>query len=199
LNGGRGNDQLCGGFGDDELLGFGGNDVLFGEQGIDVLDGGSGVNELDEDGPGPCNMMLLPGLVSVFTEVAFPRNQTRDTNGNGIVDPGDQFELDMLVTAGSDGATNVSVGQFFEVLGPGGLVGGVGGNFGNLAPNETIRTLPNSSDACIPVLGNAVPGDEIFVEFNVTSNGETARFRAGPFVVGQITGGQTVQAVRIAN
>ena len=94
---------------------------------------------------------------------------------------------------------SVSFGQNFVVIGPGTRVGGVGGGFGDLAPNQTVRTTINGSDACISVALTAMPGDEIFVEFDVTSNGESGRFRAGPFVVGQITDQQTIQAIPIGN
>ena len=86
---------------------------------------------------------------------------------------------------------------FFTVNGPAERVGSVGRAFGRLAPNETRRTTAGRGDACISVFNFADPGDEIFVEFDVISNGRLARFRAGPFVAGQITGGQTVQPIRI--
>ena len=195
LTGGLGNDRLCGERGDDELFGNGDDDSLFGGEGVDLLDGGAGTNVLDQDSDG----CFIPGLAFMSTVVEFPRAQTRDTNNNGIADPGDIFELDMLFTAGPNGAQNVSFGRVFTITGPARQVGGVGGSFGNLGPNQTARTLANSSDACMSIDSNANAGDQIFVEFDVNAGGESARFRAGPFVVGQIMDGQTNRAVLVGN
>lgn len=119
--------------------------------------------------------------------VAFPRTETIDLNGNGIVDPGDQFELDFIFTNNTQNvATNVSFGTNVTVLGPGFQAGGVGAFVGNVPPGTTLRTN-DLDDACIAVDSTAVPGQQIFVDFDVTSDGQTRRFRVGPFIVGQTT------------
>ena len=191
--GGIGNDFLCGGRGADELRGGNGNDSLFGEEGVDVLLPGTGVDTLDQDSPGPCS---FTGLALISTEVVFPRAQTRDLNSNGIIDGGDQFELDFLITAGPNGATGVAIGQNFTVVGPARRVGIVGETYPSLAPDQMVRT-GSPADACIDVDDSANSGDEIFLLFDVTSDGQTGRFRVGPFVVGQITTGQANPAIRV--
>ena len=192
LFGGSGEDVLCGGDGNDELRGNSGDDELFGENGVDLLVGGGGSDIEDEDGPGPCSG-VIGGVSNVSTLVAFPRAQTIDANGNGIVDPGDTFELDVVFAAGASGATDVSFGGNFVVIGPGDQVGGVGEFVGDLMPNEVVTT-DAGSDACIAVDAAASPGDQIFVEFDVSADGQTSRFRSGPFIVGQITDGQGASA-----
>ncbi len=193
--GGIGNDFLCGGRGDDELRGGDGNDSVYGEAGVDVLLGGSGVDDLNQDDPGPC---ALNGLAVVSSEVVFPGTNGRDVNGNGIADPGDTFELDVIVTAGGNGATGVSFGQSWVTIGPARQAGFVGHNAGDLAPGQSAR-MNRGSDACMAINATASPGDQIFVEYNVRSDGVTARFRSGPFTIGQITDGQTGVATILAN
>lgn len=137
--------------------------------------------------PPPGVNMGVGNISQVAAIVAFPRTQTIDLNGNGIVDPGDQFELDFIFTNNTPNiATNVSFGQNASVIGPGFQVGFVGATVGNVGPGQVLRT-DDLDDACIAVNSNAQPGDQIFVEFDVSADGQTRRFRVGPFIVGQTT------------
>ena len=188
--GGLGSDFLCGGRGADELRGGDGNDSLFGEEGVDVVLGGTGVDVLDQDAPGPCS---FAGLAVVSSEVVFPGSNGRDNNSNGIADVGDTFELDVIVTAGGDGATGVAFGQNFVTIGPARRIGFVGAVFATVAPGQTVR-MDRGTDACVVIESTANVGDQIFVVYDVTSDGVTARFRSGPFIVGQISDGQTAAA-----
>jgi hypothetical protein len=195
MRGGLGSDFLCGGRGDDELRGGNGNDSLYGEEGVDVLLGGAGVDVLDQHTPGPC---ALSGLAVVSAQVVFPGANGRDNNNNGIANVGDTFELDVIVTAGGNGATGVSFGQNWVTIGPAAQVGGVGARFGDLAPGQTVR-MNRGTDACMRISSMASPGDQIFVEYDVTSDGVTARFRSGPYIVGQVSDGQTATATFIGS
>lgn len=191
--GGLGSDLLCGSRGDDELRGGDGNDSLYGEDGVDVLLAGPGVDDLVQDGLGPCT---LNGLTAIGSIVVFPGANGRDNNQNGIADPGDTFEIDVFVTAGGDGATGVRFGQNWTDIGPARQVGGVGTRSRTLTPGETYR-MDRGSDACMSINSSASPGDQIFVEYDVSANGVTARFRSGPFIVGQVADGQTAAATFI--
>jgi len=120
-----------------------------------------------------------------------------DTNGNGVIDAGEVFEVDFGFTNTSGQvATNVSFGLNSMVVGPATQIGAIGGIVGDVPPGQTIVTDSNQ-DACIQVSLTAQPGDQIFLQYEVTADGETATFEAGPFIVGQITSGQTVPVQRI--
>ena len=131
-------------------------------------------------------------ISSVACIVRFPgQDTTGDNNNNQVVDPDEGFEIDFQFTnTSTQTATNVSFGQNTTVQGPGIQAGGVGGTFGDLLPGQTARTN-TQTDACIEVNATAVAGDQIFVEFDVTADGQTRRFRCGPFIVGQIRDGDT--------
>ena len=84
------------------------------------------------------------------------------------------------------------------MTGPAISVGFFGGGIDDVGPLESETSVGEvTSDACIQVNSQAVPGDEIFVEYNVTADGETRRFMAGPFIVGQLMGNDKVPAVRL--
>lgn len=189
LFGGVGNDLLCGGGGADELRGGDGDDSLYGEDGVDVLLGGTGTDDLQQDVPGPCN---LPGLAMVSTRVFFfSSSPLRDLNSNGLADPGDIFRVEFQATAGANGATGVAIGQNITVIGQASLSTGGGGQaFGDLTPGQMVFTGGVNSDAFIQLFFGSFSGDEIFIEFDVTAEGVTQRYRSGPFVVGQVTNGQ---------
>ena len=147
----------------------------------------SGVVNLPPLPPPPAPSLGVGNISQVQAIVAFPRTQTIDLNNNGIVDPGDQFELDFIFTNNTPNiATNVTFGQNATVIGPGFQVGFVGATVGNVGPGTTLRT-DDLDDACIAVDPTAQPGQQIFVEFEVSSDGQTRRFRVGPFIVGQTT------------
>ena len=129
--------------------------------------------------------VAMTSSVAVFSPAGA---QTQDNNGNGFADPGDLFEVDFSFTAGPSGATGVSFGNNTTVIGPGAQVGGVGATVGDLMPGET-RTTDRNSDACIRIDATANPGDQIFLEYDVTADGQTRRFRTGPYIVGQIGNG----------
>jgi len=147
----------------------------------------------DSDGFFPRSATSVGGLTNVETQVAFPRTDGTDNNGNGFADPGDTFELDIVFTAGPGGASDISFSNF-AVTSPGVDVGFLFGNsIPTLAAGEELRTDP-FADACIEITSTAAPGDEIFVEFDVTADGTTTRFESGPFIVGQIQNDQILPA-----
>ncbi len=135
----------------------------------------------------PPPSMGVGNLSQINCILATPRPaQQIDVNGNGVIDPGDTFELDFqFVNNTANTAFNVSFGNSAVVIGNGTLVGAVGETVGNVPPFTTITSDPNSGDACVLVNPTAQPGNQIFIEFEVIADGVTRRFRCGPIIVGQ--------------
>lgn len=118
-----------------------------------------------------------------------------DLNGNGVIDAGETFEIDFgFANQTTNVATNVSFGFNATVVGPATQIGFVGGTLGDISPGTTFVTDSNQ-DACILVDAGAAPGSQIFLQYDVTADGQTQTFVSGPFIVGQITNGTTVQTV----
>ena len=181
ITGDSGADTLCGGTGPDELRGNSGSDAIYGEGGNDLLVGGAGVDDLNQDGPAPVVFQAQDNrlIASIFADTetgALPG----DADGN--IDPGDSFELGLDFLAGFDGASGVSFGENFEVIGPANLVSDsmVSFGFGDIMP-----CFAAFFDVEIEVSESANIGDEFFVEFDLTVDGETQRVQNGPFIVGQ--------------
>ncbi|QDT36713.1 hypothetical protein [Stratiformator vulcanicus] len=130
--------------------------------------------------------------VAVFP-IRTPGDPTGDANGNGVIDAGESFELDFgFRNNTAQTAQNVSFGlSTATVIGPATQVGLVGDVIGNVAPGQTIVT-DDLSDADILVNATAQPGDQIFFQYEVTADGQTQVFQAGPFIVGQIRNGVPV-------
>ena len=137
----------------------------------------------------------VAGITNVETQVAFPRTNGIDNNGNGFADPGDTFELDIVFTAGASGASDITFSNLAVTL-PGDSVGIFGATIPTLAAGEEFRTDP-FGDACIQIFSFAVPGDEIFIEFDVTADGTTTRFETGPFIVGEIQNDEILPAIEV--
>ncbi|MCA9069114.1 MAG: hypothetical protein KDA84_09340 [Planctomycetaceae bacterium] len=123
-----------------------------------------------------------------------------DLNSNGIIDPGDTPEvLVQLVNNSSQVAQNVSF-AFASIATPGQFarVAGVqGSTVGNVAPSSTGMTMGFAEDIDVVIDPSAPVGTQVFVEFEVTADGQTRRFRCGPLVVGQPPNGNFTQAVPI--
>ncbi len=111
---------------------------------------------------------------------------TFDANGNGIIDAGDTFELDVQFTASNVNSNGVTFGQNAATIGPAMIIFSAGAPVGTVPAGQTITTT-NLQDICVEVATTAQPGDQIFVNFDVTADGQTRRFRCGPFIVGQAT------------
>lgn len=135
------------------------------------------------------NIGLVTGTIIFPPRLA----QGGDVNNNGVIDPGDTFELDLRVTNTSTiTATNVSVGQNPTIIGSAANLelDITGENFGDIPPGESRQT-DQFSDLNIRVSPTAVAGQTFFVEFDLSADGQTSRVRLGPFVVGGIANGQT--------
>ena len=182
ITGDGGADILCGGAGPDELRGNTGADAIYGEGGEDLLVGGGGSDDLNQDGPAPVVFEAPENrlVASIFTDTitgALPGD------ADGTIDPGDTFELGLDFLAGFDGATGVSFGENFEVIGPASLV------VGSMQPTgfgDIEACFLANLDLEIEIDQSASAGDEIFIEFDLTIDGETHRVQNGPFVVGQV-------------
>ncbi len=109
-----------------------------------------------------------------------------DTNLNLIIDAGETFELDVILTNGSTEVANgvALASTASTVIGPASSVGDFGTIQSTVQPGTSVST---DSITDIEVLVNplATNGDLIFVQFSVDSNGQSRRFQCGPFIVGQ--------------
>lgn len=136
------------------------------------------------------------GNIGIITGTVFfpPRlAMGGDINMNGVIDPGDTFEVNVTVTnTAVITATNVSVGQNPTIIGSGATLENTlsGTAFGDIPPGES-RSTDQFSDFDIRVNPGATPGQSFFVEFDLTADGQTSRVRLGPFTVGNISNGQT--------
>jgi hypothetical protein len=139
-------------------------------------------------GPAP------PGGVGNITGVAFliqfPSRVPglpgpSDANGNGIIDPGEQFEIDVQFTNSTAAtANNVSFAFTPFVVPTGsGQAGSSGAAVGNVGPGQVVITnagndIDAAANATFPV------GGSFFVGFEVTADGQTRNFLAGPIIIG---------------
>lgn len=130
----------------------------------------------------------LPGVNGVDDDPANPGVP------NGIVDPGDEYEIQILFMAGSRTATGVAY------QGVGGATSVVTGNATEVAfvgstpvfvPAGTTVVANGLAEFQIAVNATAAVDDQIFVDFEVTADGQTGLFRCGPVIVGTSTNGQT--------
>lgn len=123
-----------------------------------------------------------------------------DLDSDGIIDPGDAPEvLVQFVNNSGQVAQNVSF-AFASIATPAQFarVAGVQGtNVGNVASSQTGMTMGFSEDIDVAIDANAPVGAQVFVEFEVNSDGQTRRFRCGPIVVGQPPNGTFQAAVPI--
>ena len=205
LNGGRGNDIICGGDDDDAIRGELDDDRLYGEGGIDLLIGGAGINTTDDDTTGPCGPIipvyrlprhLLAELRNFEFSIPDIHTTVVDSDNDGNGNPFDTFQLRITFTNGPTTATGVRFGQSFTTTGPAFKAGATGVVAGTVAPHQVVSTS-GSSNAFMILSYGATVGDQIFVEFDVTADGQTKRYRAGPFIVGEIDHGQREPATLV--
>ncbi|MCA9069115.1 MAG: hypothetical protein KDA84_09345 [Planctomycetaceae bacterium] len=127
-------------------------------------------------------------ITNVFCRLVLPTRVPSggDSNGNGVIDAGEIFELDVILANNSDvQATGVALAVTpSTITGPAVQIGDFGTVQSVVNPGESVST-DSISDICIQINSNANVGDQIFVQFSVDANGETRRFQCGPFIVGQ--------------
>ncbi|MEM1061063.1 MAG: hypothetical protein AAF532_06365 [Planctomycetota bacterium] len=145
----------------------------------------------------------VPILGAVATVVLPSRSDSflSDIFTAGVVDTGDTFELDITFTNNSTVTlANLSFGQnptdtgnvFVNIFLPDTTLGG---DLGDLAPGASVTTDSfNDIDATV---FSAVDGQSIFIEFDVSANGVTDRFRAGPIIVGTTVAGAQIPVVSV--
>ena len=133
-------------------------------------------------GPSPLPPVITP-LVGNLTEVNF-RIGAGSGGLDGILSAGETFTIDVQLVNGTAVASNqIAVGNVTSTSNLGAVVGGA-----NVVPVGTI--LPGQqTNINLPVGGtilvaaNAQPGDQFFVDFDVTADGQTRRFRV-PITIG---------------
>lgn len=123
------------------------------------------------------------GLVGNVSEVNF-RLGAGSGGIDGVIDAGETFTVDVeLVNNTSSTASTISAGNVSSSSNLGVVVGGANVvPVGTLLPGQrTNLNLPNQGTVAVPV--TAQPGDTFFVDFDVTADGQTRRFRV-PITVG---------------
>jgi hypothetical protein len=143
-------------------------------------------------GPGPGTPGGPPGTgngVGNLTQVNVAIANAGLNNPNGIIDPNESFTIVVQLVNGSTlsatgvTASNVTVTSNLALV----IGGGQTVNVGTLLAGQTTTVqLPGSGGlgGAISVLNNAPVGTIFFVDFDVTANGVTRRYRTGPIVVG---------------
>jgi hypothetical protein len=142
--------------------------------------------------------VYLPQFLPAGGETTLaPLGRTFDLNNNATVDAGDILQVNVeLVNNSSQVATNVSIGTTLSTTGAGQPLTAVfpgaavsGGNFPNIQPGlsggVTAGGAADIRDIDIIVNAGAAAGQQIFIQFDVSADGQTRRFQAGPIIVGQ--------------
>ena len=103
----------------------------------------------------------------------------------GVIDPGDGFfVIAQLVNGSSVIANNVTTSNVASTSGqvavpnPSEVV-----NFGSIPPGGSAQN--SIQTAAIGVSSSAQVGTTFFIDFDVTSDGQTRRFRSVPITIGQ--------------
>jgi hypothetical protein len=136
---------------------------------------------------------LVDRLAIQARVVTPPRQAIGTANGNGIVESGETFELDIIATNTTVvNIVGVGIGQNPTTSGTAGssTQGISGANFPNVAPGATVQT-DQSTDINVDVANTAAPGSTVFVTCDVTADGQTRRVTFGPIIVGTTTNGTT--------
>ena len=134
----------------------------------------------------PPGIPSTPGVVGNLTQVNFRFGL--GTGGlDGVIDAGESFTVDAQLVNGSGTPSvgivvgNVTTSSNLGVINP----AGAGANavpVGTLQPGQSNSVnLPSLGTVDVP--GTAQPGDTFFVDFDVTADGQTRRFRV-PVIVG---------------
>ncbi len=134
---------------------------------------------------------LVGNVTGVRCILRFPprAGMGMDQNGDGVLDAGDGFEIDIAFDNNTaDTATGVAIqgiaaSTMAMVQGPATQQGNVGSTPVNIAPGGAAVT-PAAESINLIVNAGAMAGDTIFVEFEVVADGQCARFECGPITVG---------------
>ncbi len=130
-----------------------------------------------------CAVRLRQGLVGLEPGV----NLVKDLNSNGIIESGDTAEVLIQVVNGSTvAAQNVSFGTNPGVIPAeaGQAVGQSGTVIGTVPAGGNAITQGNVEDIDIQFANVAIVGTQVFVQFDVSSDGQTRRFQCGPINTG---------------
>jgi len=150
-------------------------------------------NNLNSGGGGGGNQvgnLKVVQMVSYFTGIPRICASCLDNNSNGLVDPGDGFEIDFLLTNNSNTTATgisfanatVSTGWSFEF--------NTSAVLPDAPPGGTSRT-GDSTDLDLVIPGLTANGTSFTINADFTSDGDTQNLTFGPFVVGSISHNQT--------
>ena len=144
---------------------------------------GTPVNEGPDETP-------VGNISQVLTAVRFPSTRgvnTQDSNGNGVADGGESFEVDFIFR-NLTGVDSFTV-QVTTASATGPVVASfLGTTPVQVAPGLTVTTNANQG-VVVDISPLAATGDVIVLTFNVTADGETRTFTQN-YTVGAIANGQ---------
>jgi len=116
-------------------------------------------------------------------------NQCLDNNSNGVVDAGDGFEIDFLLTnVGTQVSTGISYSNA-QVSTGWAFAFNTDATLSDVPVGGTTRTT-NVSDLDLPVPAGTAGGTQFTITLDVTADGQTATLTFGPFTVGSISDAQ---------
>jgi hypothetical protein len=140
--------------------------------------------------------LVVGNLNNVQLVVRFPSTNPPDvdTNGNGVVDAGEIFELDVLMTnlSGSN-STGISYANA-TVSNAGSIYINNSANLPDAPSGGTTRT-DNATDMDILVDAGATAGTQFNVILDFTADGQTRTLTFGPFTVGSIADNQVINSI----
>ncbi len=140
---------------------------------------------------------LVGRLANVQLVVRFPGENpvTTDNNGNGFVDPGEDFELDVLMTnSTSETSTGIRYENAVMSGDPNRIRINTEAYLPDAPPGGTTRT-DNDTDMDPSFYVTDTPGTELFVTLDFTADGQTRTLTFGPFVVGAVHHDQVINVV----
>ncbi len=137
---------------------------------------------------------VLGNLTNIQLATRFPGvncSGCLDVNGDGFVQAGDGFEIDfLLVNLGTVTSTGISYSNA-QVSNGWSFTHNTDATLSNAPPGGTTQT-DNASDMDLDIPAGTANGTSFDISIDVTADGQSARLNFGPFVVGSIADGQTV-------
>lgn len=140
--------------------------------------------------------LVVGNLNNVQLVIRFPSTNPPDvdTNGNGVVDAGEIFELDVLMTNLS-GSNSTGISYANAVVSNAGSI--YINNSANLpdAPSGGTTRTDNATDMDILVDVGATAGTQFNITLDFTADGQTRTLTFGPFTVGSIADNQVINSI----
>ena len=137
--------------------------------------------------------------VQLMATMNRPASINVDSNGNGVVQPGEGMDIDARLTNGSAAlATGVAINNTTITTVVAGTAtpttwpfdfGGAAA-FANIPPGVSAMTTPNNTDFDLSVPPAASPTARFRVSLDLTANGKTVSMLFGPLQLDKISNGQ---------